>query len=219
MGKLEITGNAEHITYCDRMEISITFSLTSANFRNVSSIVMKQCEEFLRRLEKIQIDTSSIILNQDTVHEHNNYRDDSEDEISASRALTIKAGYDPKLINVIHSIVDDMQSELAGMHGFFISFGLSQELSNEGELMDTLRREALLDAKKQAEMLAESIGQKVISLISADKKERSKAVPDECVSYILCMDAVEPEEFKLSNHLSAEEKKLSEYIYTVWEIG
>ncbi len=80
--------------------------------------------------------------------------------------------------------------------------------------------EALKDAKKQAEVMAQTIDQKVVRLISADKNAPKRDT--DCFAEVLCMGSLscgEVEEYDNSNELSPSSGTYTETIYTTWEIA
>lgn len=102
-----------------------------------------------------------------------------------------------------------------------VGFQVSYLLSAENAIMKELLKEALQDAKNQAEMLASAIGQKVKGLISADKNEPK--AKDEYIGQVLCMTSLcceqEPSEnYNNSDELVATTTTLAEQIFTTWEI-
>lgn len=212
MGKVEVRGTAERTVDYDLMKIKIDFHAMEETSDKASKKVMCECEEFLTKLKDGGFDLSAIALKSDDVQQSYNYRNDTQVECyNASRELELVCKFNMKLINEIRSITNDMKSQ--------VEFKVSYLLSKENDIMNELLKEALVDAKNQAEMLAESIGQKVKGLISADKKEpKSTSV---YVGEVLCMSLYceqEVNEYENSDELAATNTTLTEHIFTVWEI-
>lgn len=212
MGKIEVRGTAERTVDYDLMKIKIDFHAQEETPDEASKKVMRECEEFLAKLKEGGFDLSAIALKSDDVQQSYNYRNDTQVECyNASRELELVCKFNMKLINEIRSITNDMKSK--------VGFRVSYLLSKENDIMNELLKEALVDAKNQVEMLAESIGQKVKGLISADKKEpKSDSV---YVGEVLCMSLCceqEVNEYENSDELVATNTTLTEHIFTVWEI-
>lgn len=211
MGKIEVRGTAERTVDYDLMKITVEFQAKDETSDKVSKKVMCECEEFLARLKERGFDLSAIALASDDIQQSYNYRHDTEVRCyQASRELELVCKFNMKLINEIRSIANEMRAE--------VGFRVSYMLSEENAIMKELLKEALLDAKDQAELLAASINQKVKGLISADKNEpkSNKVYGGE----ILCMecDQVEEASYQNSDELGANSITLSEHILTVWEI-
>lgn len=211
MGKLEVRGNASKTVDYDLMKIKLDFYAKEKTAKEASQRVMRECEEFLGILKKGGVDISNIYLSKDTVDRHVDYHNDGEKEYyKADRIIEIVSEFSMKMINEIRTITNNSNAQV----GFNVDF----ELSNEDEIRQELMTEALKDAKKQAEVMAHAIDQKVVGLISADKN-----APQQELVYlgeVLCLCCEQEEEaYENSNELSPSSKTYTESIYTTWEIA
>lgn len=211
MGKIEVKGTAKRTVDYDLMKIVIDFHAKEETPDEASEKVMKECEDFLAQLKKGGFDLSAIALKSDDVKHSHYYRNDNRVECyDACRELELVCKFNMKLINKLRSITNSMKLK--------IGFRVSYLLSKENVIMQELLKEALKDAKDQAEMLASAIGQKVKGIISADKKE-PKTEPF-YGGEVLCMfEQLEVDEiYQNSDKLVATTTTLTEHIFTVWEI-
>ena len=210
MGELKIKGSAQRSVQNDRMVIRIEFLGKENTPSEISKKVLGECETYLGKLKEAGFDISQIALREDKVQENRWYGEEHNIDYSASREIEIKTDYDMHVVNLLRKISDDL--------GLNCLFRFNYELSNEEEIRKQLQQEALRNAKAQAEMLAEAVGQKLAGLKSADKD--APRVECEGGGEVLCMLASCDEEtaYEQSDELAAKEVILTEDIYTVWEI-
>ena len=149
----------------------------------------------------------------DSVDHSIDYRNEGEkDYYRASRVLEINSKFDMKMINDLRAIANASKAQ--------VSFHVDYKLSNEDTIRQELMTEALKDAKKQAEVMAQAIDQKVVGLISADKNAPKREI--DCFAEVLCMGSLscgEVEEYDNSDELSPSSGTYTETIYTTWEIA
>ena len=206
MGTFQINGSAERKINYDVVLIELTFAESDSSSHMASKIVMRECEQFLEKLEAEGIPAESIALDNDSVSE-NSYRDNNK--MNAKRRLEIRIPFNMSVINRIRQIVDENE--------YSIEFSLNYEMSNESEIREELIKEALLDSKKKAEELAATLGLKVVgveSLKTYNKSGKIYAAKD-MMAVPACLEVPQ---FLRSNKLQAKEEKLSESIEIVWTI-
>lgn len=213
MGKLEIKGVAKRKVDYDIMKIKIDFYAKAKTPDEASKNVMRECEDFLKKLKEAGANLSSIVLKDDKVEQEHYFDNSNREECyRANRELEIVTKFDMKEINGIRSIVNSMGSKF--------EFRVSYELSEKNVIMEELLVEALKDAKHQAEMLAAAIGQRVIQLISADKNEFHGREVQGSEIFCMSMGSLKKceKEYSNSDELIADKITLSNEIYTVWEV-
>ena len=213
MGKLEVRGNATKTVDYDLMKIELDFHAKEKTPTEASEKVMRECEDFLGTLKNGGINISNISLMKDSVDHSIDYRNEGEkDYYRASRVLEINSTFDMKMINDLRAIANASKAQ--------VSFHVDYKLSNEDTIRQELMTEALKDAKKQAEVMAQAIDQKVVGLISADKNAPKRDT--DCFAEVLCMGSLscgEVEEYDNSDELSPSSGTYTETIYTTWEIA
>ena len=213
MGKLEVSGTAQRIVDYDLMKIVIDFHAKEDTSDMASKRVMKECEDFLAQLKKGGFDLSAVSLRADQIRQTYSYRNDEQVECyEANRELEFVCEFNMKLINDIRIITNRMKSKA--------NFKVSYLLSKENAIMKELLKEALMDAKNQATMLASAIDQKVIGLISADKNDpkADDVYLGQVLSMSLCCEQDSDENYDNSDELAPTKVTLAEQIYTVWEV-
>lgn len=206
MGTFQITGSAERKINYDMALIELTFAEADSASHIASKIVMRECEQFLEKLEAEGIPAESIALDNDSVSE-NYYRDSNK--VNAKRKLEIRVPFNMSAINRIRQIVDENE--------YSIEFSLNYEMSNEAEIREELIKEALLNSKKKAEELADTLGLKVVGVESLETYNRSGKI-DAAKDRLAAPVCLEAPQFLRSNKLQAKEEKLSESIEVVWKI-
>ena len=214
MGKLEVKGYAARTMKNDLMRIEISFRERKKTSSEASQRVMQECEDFLSVLEKSGVDISKIILKNDEIDYRSDYRSDRNDEYYvANRKLELLSEYDAGLLNHIRSICNKMESQ--------VEFDVRYLLSNEEEIKQILVKEALVDAKRQAESMASAVDRKIVGLIKADVNPPK---PDKIVgeAEVLCINSLtlaeDVETYEKSDKLVATTIQLSEVIYTTWKV-
>ncbi len=160
MGVFEIRSKAEREVAADIAEISITFKASGTRTDKVSGSVMDACERFLGEISELGIDPKDVHMTDDVVSSQYNYRDNEKED--ARRRLEIIMSVDMKLINALRSILQK------GEYDFI--FLVEQRISNVEEIHRELVKEALLNSRKSAEDLAESMGMKVDSIESLEEE-------------------------------------------------
>ena len=95
MGTFQINGSAERKINYDVALIELTFAESDSSSHMASKIVMRECEQFLEKLEAEGIPAESIALDNDSVSE-NSYRDNNK--MNAKRRLEIRIPFNMSVI-------------------------------------------------------------------------------------------------------------------------
>lgn len=203
MGTLTINGYAKHEYSYDSMKITIGFNAYETTTTLALEKVMNQCEEFLAVLADYGVKTEDITLGENSVE--NNY-DDDENAADALREIIIHTAFDMKFINAIMSLIKDK--------GYDADIDFDYKISNLEKIHENLLKEAMLDSKRKATLIAESVGQKVVGIDSADSTYTSHNTMDwmTCEKYRL----MEDEQFAYSNKLKSPVTTESENITVTW---
>ncbi len=215
MGNIEVKGTAQRTVPYDLMKISIKFSVKEKTSVEASKKAMQSCEDILKVLKKAGMDISKLSLGADsvTVDYNRPVGDTVIETYRAEREINFITDFNMKLLNDIRNIINGMETG--------VIFNTDYMLSNEDDIKKELFVEALKNAKVQAELLSDAIGQKVVGLVSADKNERNDGFLRG--AEVLCCGAgsnlLDLEScYEASDELAPREVKVTEYIYTVWEI-
>lgn len=89
---------------------------------------------------------------------------DEKLEINAEREIELRMPFDMNTLNRLTEIIKEKSLK--------VDMDISLKLSNMLELHEQLLKEAVLDSKKKAEMLASAMGQKVIGIETLNAGER-----------------------------------------------
>ena len=214
MGVIEVRGCASRTVRCDIMKIELNFHASEDTADKASNKVMHECEDFLGVLKNGGIDVSKISIMKDSVcrmtSRISNYEE--KEYYEAQRVIEIDSEYDMEMINSIRTVIDQRKVQ-ANFHADFY-------VSNMDEISQELFCEALKDARIQAEKMAAAIDRKITGLVKADKNDPRKSsctLLDYLSSgEVLCQDSIES--FENTNMLSAACERMSENIYTTWEV-
>ncbi|MBQ1516653.1 MAG: SIMPL domain-containing protein, partial [Clostridia bacterium] len=153
MGKLSVPGKACKEIACDIMHIKICFKSIGDSTSKLLEKSMSQCDLFLEILEQKGININTIHFSRTEIS-HDVYADNSE--ITADREIELRLPFDMNTLNCITEIIKEKD--------FTVELDVSFVYSNIIELHDQLIKEAVLDSKKKAEMIAEAMEQKVIGI-------------------------------------------------------
>ena len=165
MGKVKIIGKAEKEFQPDLCDVDIRFGCLKRTADTASKYVNDQCEKLLSELLEKGFKTDNIVIFSDGVNlRTDSYfrRDDSPKEIiyDAFRGIRLTIPAEQNLINSIRDITENGYKN--------ISFSTTFRISNEYELKKQLIKEAVVDSKAQAFLLAGSMEQKIIGIDTAN---------------------------------------------------
>ena len=215
MGELKVRGSASKTGEYDIMKIELDFHAREQTAKEASEKVLRECEEFLEVLKNGGVDISSIYMSEDSVKRNVNYLDEAEKEYyKANRILEIECKFNMEMINKIRSIINNSNAQ--------VGFSIEYELSNEDAIRQDLLLEALKNAKRQAEVMAQAVDQRVVGLISADENAQKKDTvydDDDSNWQLRCICEQEVASYDNSDELSSSKKTCTETIYTTWEIA
>lgn len=154
MGKLMITGKAEREVYYDVVELTVTFYNDDKDSSDAIDTVIRQSEKFLSIIASNGADISKIRMDDDSLERSSRY--DDKKRSSARRSFCLRYAFDMKFINSISQMIRD--------ENFNAEIDYDYLLSNKEEIHKELLKEALEDSRKKAEMIAETVGEKITGI-------------------------------------------------------
>lgn len=172
MGKLKVIGKARKEFTCDIMYVKISFNAWAEDTSNAIETSMSQCDMFLGILEEHGVDITMIHISNAGVSQDMN---DDNLEVSAEREIELRMPFDMNTLNRLTEIIKE--------NSLKVDMDISFKLSNMLELHEQLLKEAVLDSKKKAEMIASAMGQKVIGIETLNAGERYNSYDSEEKSY------------------------------------
>lgn len=172
MGKLKVVGKARKEFTCDIMYIKLSFKAWEEDTSQAIETSMSQCDMFLGILEEQGIDITMIHMSNADVSQD---MYDEKLEISAEREIELRMPFDMNTLNRLTEIIKE--------NSLKVDMDISFKLSNMLELHEQLLKEAVLDSKKKAEMIASAMGQKVIGIETLNAGERYNSYDSEEKAY------------------------------------
>lgn len=160
MSNLVTKGRAIREYEAENMTLKITFRKEGDDTAYILGGVQKQCENFLAELEKINIPPESVRLEDGGISKQ---RYDSENKY-AERELIIKTPIDVRLCTYLFSVIKKYNEE--------IKYSISYGVNDKDQLKDKMIELAVEDSRRQAEVIATSLGKKVIGVNSVNDQER-----------------------------------------------
>lgn len=161
MGLLVVKGKGKKEYTAEIMKVKLTFRRKGVNLKRVLNMVINECEEFLNELDKIGIAPESIQIVEDDAS--NTYRDDAYEAV---RKIEILTKVDKKLYSYIISLIRNSENPI----GYSVDF----YLDNLEEKAEELLKLAINDSRRQAEIIAESLGEKIWYAKSVNENHYSR---------------------------------------------
>lgn len=194
MGKLKVIGKARREFTCDIMYIKLSFKAWGEDTSQAIATSMSQCDMFLDILEEQGIDIKMIHMSKADVSQE---MYDDKLEISAEREIELRMPFDMNVFNRLSEIIKDNQLKA--------DMNISFKLTNMLEVHEQLLKEAVLDSKKKAEMIAAAMGQRVIGIDTLNAGERYNNYDSEEKAYFdqFCHKIGETHSRSKSNRLQA----------------
>lgn len=210
MGKIMVVGSAERDCEPDSCAIRLDIETRGETAAAASKDSSEQCEWLLEELAKLGINASGIEIHYDRIDRHGGYRDE-EISYESKKSLWVHIGMDMASVNAIRALIES---------GFDnVSFSVLYSVSNEGVLNRALLAEAVADSRAKAEMLAESMGQKIVGIESANLSG-NEDVYDVAVDEEEIQERSRPLVMSASGHLADKLKpnavKLSSQVKIIW---
>ncbi|MCR5118957.1 MAG: SIMPL domain-containing protein [Lachnospiraceae bacterium] len=205
MGTIETKGKAERKYECDMMAVTITFQENGADPTVISKAVMDSCEKFIgEMLDFSKLEIKDIHIDEDNVEE-GRYSSDASN--SANRTISIQTAYDMKLVNLIRQHLNEGRYR----HNIHVDY----EYSKVNELHALVVKEALLEAKAQADTLAESLGMEIEGLKKAEEQggRYTDFMVCECEGGLVgCSN------YALTDDLAGKIKTMSVEVHAEWKV-
>lgn len=161
MGKLTIEGKASRKIEADTEQITIRFQCHAENSAEASKKALAECELFLQELTNWGISPDQIHTSNDDIEQE---YDDRELDVTATREIKIELPFNMEFNNSIMELIQERQMN--------IDFDISYTLSNYKEIHKKLIQEALADSKEKAELIASTMGQRIIGIDTFKMSDR-----------------------------------------------
>lgn len=154
MGQIKIKGTAKKEFKADVMEITISISTKGETAALAVNKGKKETERVLQLLVDMGIDLPKVTMKKDKVSEPSRYNDEKFYEFE--KDISLKTDANLGVLDILSSGIIDKEINAT----YTEYFSLSDVEAAQKEVL----QEALLDAKKKAEAIAETLGQKVVGI-------------------------------------------------------
>ena len=199
MGTISLESRAQGIFQADRTRFTFTFSSKSTTVSDAVNELQTQCQTFLKILEKEGIDISKIRFESDDISQ-----DYSSSKFTAKRKVSFNTEFNMQFNNHLINLIKESNHN--------ISLSTEHMLSNYADIHNDLLKKAIADSKKQAELIAESMGTKIIGYqsINPHLNRTMHEHPESCGIRSLAKSIV------VDDCLSPPQKTEHEHITIVW---
>lgn len=174
MGKIKVHGNAKKEFKADTMMVDISISTAGETSAIAITKGKKETEKVLQLLVNLKFELSKVSMEHDRVSSPGRYDDDKYYHFEKEISFTSSAD-----LALLESISDGLiKNEINA------TYDETFYLSNIESAKKSVLQDALLDSKKKAEIIADTLGQKVVGLESAKCDEYEEEEFEHKVTYI-----------------------------------
>jgi uncharacterized protein YggE len=209
MGQVKVIGVAKAEQPSDQCRIEIGFEITRDTASEASRATSEHCEKLLRKLSEIGIDPKEIENDFDRLDRRNEYKSESA-IYQTSRTLRFSTDADMTIVNAIRDVVEEEFEEAV--------YEFTFETTKEPELNRELTRKAIEDSREKAELLAQSMGCRIVGVESANlsgDEDMYDAVDGPC-RHVVERRIGEESSHPLSDDLRPAMVELSQRVNIVW---
>ena len=211
MGKILVVGRTEREYEPDYCKIRINIEVRGKTSGDVSKRSSELCEKILGEFQAIEINPENIKLSYDDIDTCSRY-DSNEIMYRSKKTLVIKIANNMVLVNTIRGIIEKGYDSIT----LDVLYGISDENIKYKELL----REAINDSRLKAELLAESMGVKVVGIdnanLSDDDDVFDLTLQDDEGDTVDYMRALPASAYGLSDRLKSDTVKLKQEVRIVW---
>ena len=204
MGTIQITGKAARKVECDLLEYTLTFTRTKGSVSLAIDAVEKDMEKTLEALKNFGVAIEHIHVDKDSVDEGYSQKDTAVFDCERKVRFKIKANnaFTNRLMDILKN---NQISALVDTNCYY---------SEEQKLRKELLKEALLDSKSKAELLAGANQQTVLGIEKIEESGRYENPVD-----FMCIGHEKYTERKsLSDQLGTKELNIEAEILVTWNI-
>ena len=153
MGKLTIVGSSKKECSCDIMYITLTFKTWERDTAKALAQTKSQCDDCLQILEQNGIPVDKIHISDDEISQsmQNNVL-----LVSVSRKIKLRLSFNMVFLNSL--------SEIIRKSSYTVDMNTSFSLSNKEEIHHQLIKDAVLDSRKRAEIIAQTMNQNIVGI-------------------------------------------------------
>lgn len=156
MGTIKVKGYSERKVLADVTNYQLTFKAIDLKPSYVITTIKDQCEIFLKELAGLGLDIKDVHLSEDEI---NTYKYEKR-EAFGERQIQFRTPLSPVINDKVYQIIKD--------NNLNVDVETEYEYSNKIELHKELIKEAVLNSKNKAELIAEANEQKIKYIDSVD---------------------------------------------------
>ena len=209
MGQIKIRGTAKKKYIADLMGVNITISTDGETAAYAIKKGKKEVEKVLKLLVELGADLSKVVMTNENVSEPSRY---SHDEFyTFQKSISFMSKADLGLLERLS--IGIIQREIDATYREHFCHSNAEEISKE------VLQEALVDSRKKAEAIAESLGQKIVGIETAKCDEYCEDEDSLCdTSYKLFPCSIDDDEFGsgLATQLSPGKISIERTIDVAW---
>lgn len=209
MGKLVTKGFVEKEYEAEIMELRVSFQKTGSSSQYILAGVQNLCESFLKELLYIGIEPEKVRMIDEGISE-----DYNSENLRAKRSIVIETDINIELCTCLFSIIKKYES--------VIIYKMSYKLKDDAEKDKELLQEAVDDSRKQAEIIALSLGKTVVGVLSVNdekylRRNMAKSITVDDVTPVIPTMFIS--DTPLSDRTALPTIKKSEDIEIAWEMS
>lgn len=208
MGRLVTKGTCVKEYEAEIMEITITFHKEGFDSKMILESVQQQCERFMLDLTEIGIKPEQVQIEDEGITKKY-----GESGNVAERYITIRSKIDVRLGTYICSLIKKYSGE--------IRYRIQYDLDENADRIQELLKHAVEDSRRQADIIAGSLGKRVIDVESVNDPEYLQKV-----YYKRGSDDIEPEipdffnsDTPLSDRAALPTVELEKEVTVAWIMG
>ena len=216
MGKIKIIGTAQRNVPYDVMNITITFNSWEKTPSAALSHVDEQCERFLSLLKEDGFDIHMLRMSDTKLSQDRVKNDDDDDEENEWLRLEATASIDIKILVKYDMSVLNHIKEILKKENFDADLGIYNYISNILDIHKELLKEAIVDSKAKAEIIASTMNQKIIGIdkvLFGDKYGRIETEEEFFEEHVHALRGS-----SLSDELTADTQTVKECVEVDWVI-
>lgn len=204
MGTIQVSGKAARKVECDLLEYTLTFTRTKGSVSLAIEAVEKDMEKTLEALKNFGVAIEHIHVEKDSVDEGYSQKDTAVFECERKVRFKIKANnaFTNRLMDILKN---NQISAFVDTNYYY---------SEEQKLRKELLKEALLDSKSKAELLADA-NQQILQGIETIEESGRYENP---VDFMSIGQAKYTERKSLSDQLGTKELNIEAEILVTWNI-
>ena len=211
MGKILVVGRAERECEPDYCKVRIKIGVRGKTSSDVSKRSSELCEKILGEFETIDINPEDFMITNDEIDTCSRY-DSNETMYRSEKTLVIEFEKNMVLVNTIRGIIEKGYDSIT----LDVSYGISDENKKYKELL----KDAINDSRSKAELLAESMGVKIVGIdnanLSDDDDVFDLTLEDEEEETVHYMRSLPGSAYGLSDRLKSDTVSLKQEVRIVW---